>query len=133
MARNLFDFIVYNLDEQRIVDFRLKPWADRFLVLRAALYEDETVAKMQNAPTQALKRNMPHTGLETLLRFYRRAAKTVLNNIFIGQPPRILQAKTLLSRNQRIQALYAEGELLCDIARDYGISSQRVWQIVQGQ
>lgn len=64
MARNLFDFIVYNLDEQRIVDFRLKPWADRFLVLRAALYEDETVAKMQNAPTQALKRNMPHTGFE---------------------------------------------------------------------
>lgn len=76
---------------------------------------------------------MPHTGLETQLRFYRQAAKTVLNNIFIGQPSRILQAKTLLSRNQRIQALYAEGELLCDIAQDYGISYQRVWQIVQGQ
>jgi len=131
MARNLFDFIVYNLDEQRIVDFRLKPWADRFLVLRAALYEDSD--RNKKASPQEVKRNMPHTGLETLLRFYRRAAKTVLNNIFIGQSPRILQAKTLLSRNQRIQALYAEGELLCDIAQDYGISSQRVWQIVQGQ
>ncbi len=41
MARSLFSYIVYNLDTRRIVDFRLKPWADRFLVLRAALYEDD--------------------------------------------------------------------------------------------
>lgn len=75
---------------------------------------------------------LPHTGLETLLRFYRLAAKTVLNNIFIGQSPRVLQAKTLLSRNQRIQARYAEGDLLSDIAEDYGISYQRVWQSYKG-
>jgi hypothetical protein len=42
MARSLFSYIIYNLDQRRIVDFRLKPWADRFLVLRAALYEDES-------------------------------------------------------------------------------------------
>ncbi len=41
MARNLFSYIIYNLDTQRIVDFRLKPWADRFITLRAALYSDE--------------------------------------------------------------------------------------------
>jgi hypothetical protein len=41
LARSLFSYIVYDLDTQRIVDFRLKPWADRFLILRAALYEDE--------------------------------------------------------------------------------------------
>ena len=40
MARNLFSYIVYDLDTQRIVDFRLKPWADRFVTLRAALYSD---------------------------------------------------------------------------------------------
>lgn len=40
MARNLFSYIVYNLDTQRIVDFRLKPWADRFITLRAALYSE---------------------------------------------------------------------------------------------
>jgi len=40
MARNLFSYIVYNLDTQRIVDFRLKPWADRFIALRASLYND---------------------------------------------------------------------------------------------
>jgi hypothetical protein len=42
MARSLFTYIAYDLDTRRIVDFRLKPWADRFLVLRAALYKDET-------------------------------------------------------------------------------------------
>ncbi len=28
-----------NLPARRITDFRLKPWADKFLVLRLALYE----------------------------------------------------------------------------------------------
>jgi DNA invertase Pin-like site-specific DNA recombinase len=41
LVRSLFTEIVYDLDAQRIVDFRLKPWADRFVILRAALYEDE--------------------------------------------------------------------------------------------
>jgi hypothetical protein len=40
MARNLFTSIIYDLDQQRIVDFQLKPWADRFLILRGALYPD---------------------------------------------------------------------------------------------
>ncbi|MEO0561918.1 MAG: recombinase family protein, partial [Chloroflexota bacterium] len=34
MAGNLFSYLVYDLDTRRIVDFRLKPWADRFIVLR---------------------------------------------------------------------------------------------------
>lgn len=41
MAHNLFEEIVVDLDTRRIVGFKLKPWADRFLVLRMALYEDE--------------------------------------------------------------------------------------------
>ena len=40
LARSLFSSITYDLDRRRIVDYRLKPWADRFLVLRAALYAD---------------------------------------------------------------------------------------------
>ena len=76
---------------------------------------------------------MPHTGLETLLRFYRQAAKTVLNNIFIGQSPPILRQKALSARNQRIKRLYAEGELMSDLSREYGISRQRISQIVHGQ
>jgi len=42
MARNLFSYLVYDLDSRRIVDFRLKPWADRFITLRAALYNDDS-------------------------------------------------------------------------------------------
>lgn len=40
MARSLFEYIVYDVDAEQITDFRLKPWADRFIVLRAALYAD---------------------------------------------------------------------------------------------
>lgn len=35
LAHSLFTRIVYDLDMQRIVDFRLKPWAYKYLVLRA--------------------------------------------------------------------------------------------------
>ena len=41
LVRSLFEEIVYDLDTQQIVDFRLKPWADQFIILRAALYETE--------------------------------------------------------------------------------------------
>lgn len=61
MAQNLFDYIVYDLDRQRIVDFRLKPWANRFLVLRAALVVEEA-SENKNAPASG-RRNMPHTGV----------------------------------------------------------------------
>lgn len=51
MARSLFTHIIYDLDTRRIVDFRLKPWADRFLVLRAALYEDQDTDQSGNPTT----------------------------------------------------------------------------------
>jgi hypothetical protein len=41
MARHLFEYLVYDLDKQQIVDFRLKAWADQFLILRAGLYLEE--------------------------------------------------------------------------------------------
>lgn len=37
MAHMLFEYIVYDLDKQQIVDFRLKAWADRYLVHRMEL------------------------------------------------------------------------------------------------
>jgi hypothetical protein len=39
MAHALFDYVAYDLDKHRIVDFKLKPWMDQFLVLRAATAE----------------------------------------------------------------------------------------------
>ena len=60
LAQNLFEYIVYDLDSRRIVDFRLKAWADRYITLRATLYA-------QNKSTQAtqdLCTDMLHTGFE---------------------------------------------------------------------
>jgi hypothetical protein len=34
--------------QKRIVDFKIKSWAEPFLVLRAALYEDEMSEEMKN-------------------------------------------------------------------------------------
>lgn len=41
MTYMLFDKIVYDLDTRQITDFRLKAWADRYLVLRSTLSRDE--------------------------------------------------------------------------------------------
>ncbi len=41
LVRSLFTELVYDLDTRRIVSFQLKPWADRFVTVRGALYEEE--------------------------------------------------------------------------------------------
>ncbi len=56
MAHMLFEYLVYDLDAQQIVDFRLKAWADRYLVLRTDLYDDDVpVVGEQNQNGAALK------------------------------------------------------------------------------
>jgi hypothetical protein len=57
MARSLFEYVIYDIGQQRIVDFRLEPWADRFLVLRVALYEDAETGKQ--APAAGFKSRKP--------------------------------------------------------------------------
>ncbi len=78
MARNLFEYLVFDLDTRRIVDFRLKPWADRFLILRASLYDRESggvpgeemeregVQKEKPHTPEGVHTEMPHRGLEPL-------------------------------------------------------------------
>ncbi len=58
MARNLFSSITFNLDTQRIVDFRLKAWADQFIVSRVALHIEENNTEDYN------ENLMTPTGLE---------------------------------------------------------------------
>lgn len=50
MAHMLFETIVYDLDRRQITDFRLKAWADRYLVLRTELYgnAEETAISGEN-------------------------------------------------------------------------------------
>lgn len=58
MARQLFDYIVFDLDKQCITDFRLKAWADQFIVSRVALHIEENNAEDYN------ENLMTPTGLE---------------------------------------------------------------------
>lgn len=66
LVRSLFTQITYNLDTERIVSFRLKPWAERFLVLRAVLYADEENQKALTTQGQGLRNDLPHRGFEPL-------------------------------------------------------------------
>jgi hypothetical protein len=73
IVRSLFQHIVYDLDTRQIVHFRLKPWADRFLVLRAALYDDpedpdgnpggKGTKKYPHSDDESEDTAMPHRGL----------------------------------------------------------------------
>ncbi len=51
MAKNIIDYIVFDLDTHRIVDFRLKQWADRFISVRAKLHEDD-FSTNENSPSK---------------------------------------------------------------------------------
>ena len=68
MVTMLFEYIEYDLDTRRITDFRLKPWADNFLVLRAALYETESPLdegiKGGGVPTKYMDTSAPPAGFE---------------------------------------------------------------------
>lgn len=70
MDRSLFTYITYDLDTRRIVDFRLKPWADRWIAFRSALYVEDIGAgdqpKTPVSGVQGMYTEMPHRGIETI-------------------------------------------------------------------
>jgi hypothetical protein len=57
------EYVLYDLDRQQIVDFCLKAWADNFVVLRTALYDENEGEKddKENYPLSIEMGNpMPH-------------------------------------------------------------------------
>ncbi len=48
LAHSLFEEIVYDLDRQRIMDFKLLSWAEPFLIMRAAVQMDAMGEEMKN-------------------------------------------------------------------------------------
>jgi len=58
LAQNVFEYIVFDLDEQQITDFRLKPWADRFLVLSAELHKKDDDSGNKNPVTDGVSRDV---------------------------------------------------------------------------
>ena len=121
MVRHLFEEIAYDLDRRQIVDFRLKPWAEHFLFLRTELYAQEQDA-LEGHENRVTPAGYEHRGF-----LLSELARTVLKRagVFVDvlRPP---------SRPEQIRQRYASGERLSDLAREYGISPQRVWQIVTG-
>lgn len=118
MARYLFEYIVFDLDKQQIVDFRLKAWADQFLVLRTGVIADE-----YNNEDDDDNRIVP-TGIQ-----HSRFSLNQLSSWLLRRCG-ILQDYRGKSRNQIICERYVAGESLSDLAREYSISPQRVFQIV---
>lgn len=149
MAQNLFEEVVVDLDTRRITGFKLKPWADRFLVLRMALYEDEypelaeevreELAENENPLTDESQGNhMPHRGL--CVRGFQHLVDAInygMLLMYIGQKypdfPLTDHTPSKHERNRRIRARYAQGETVVSLAEAFGISQQRVSQILRGK
>jgi hypothetical protein len=60
LVRMLFEYVIYDLDQKQITRFKLKPWADRFLVLRASLYEQENKDGTDNDAVKDRTRFCPY-------------------------------------------------------------------------
>lgn len=149
MAQNLFEEVVVNVDTRRIESFKLKPWADRFLVLRMELYRDEypelakeieaALAEKESPLTGKGQGNhMPHRGLRG--RAFQRLVDGIAYGmvlLYISQSAPIFpvtdHTPTKQERNEEIRARYVQGETVGDLARLLGISEQRVSQIILGK
>lgn len=77
MAQDIFEEVVVNLDTRRIESFKLKPWIERFLVVRMEMYRDDypelaeeieaELAENETPPAgEGQGNHMPHRGLEPL-------------------------------------------------------------------
>jgi hypothetical protein len=136
MARNLFSYITYDLDAQRIVDFRLKPWADRFVTLRAALYEGDSNENLPSSEAQGEGKPVTPTGVGAPpVPSLKSAVEWLLERLYEGLPllekPVTDKHISRHERNRLICQRYAASETLESIAQDFGISVQRVHQLIQ--
>jgi hypothetical protein len=153
LVRSLFEYIVYDLDKHRIVDFRLQPWADRFIKLRASLYPDgdgpegkvvqadkgegnEKYSGRDDA--QVLNTEVPHRGLLTIsLPLLEDADSCIAALIYLSETlssePISGRTPTKTERNAEIIHRYTNGETVPRLALIYNISETRIYQILQNE
>ncbi|MBZ0282460.1 MAG: hypothetical protein K8L97_17090 [Anaerolineae bacterium] len=137
LAQSLFDEVVYDLDARRIVDFRIKAWAEPFLELRAALYADDMGEEMKNRFNSGVSSDGSYfspngaSPQEMYLEFggINRAKKLLLFRVYHDQD--YFPQLTSEQRNQQIRQRYQAGEAITALAHAYSISPQRVHQIVK--
>ncbi len=128
LAHTLFDEIVYDMDRKRIVDFKIKSWAEPFLVLRAALYEDELSEEMKTRFNSASyssggtfldpNETRTHTIISARNRRVAAARRRAevhgkQTNPFRTNPPKIRQWRTHFGACARIRHLAAESPSNC--------------------
>lgn len=64
VVRTFFEYVVYDWDKRRIVDFKLKVWAERYLILRSTLYREEQKTEPDGSASQGVGNDVLHTGFE---------------------------------------------------------------------
>lgn len=99
MIQHLFSEIVFDLDTRRIVSYKLKPWADDFLMLRMELYYDEfgdlteggeghakAVEKEHSNELLGCWNAMPHRGLQdtSIFEQLRFATRSMIRKNYAG-------------------------------------------------
>lgn len=149
LVRSLFEYVVYDLDTQRIVDFGLKYRADRFLTLRAALHQNDEArkhAEKEKDPDKSgslgVGTDVLHTGFD-LTSVYRAIVMVDLKwaegwqlewlYSYNPQPisPRSDKTQKQIERNEAIKARHAAAESVHSLAAEFGISEQRIHQILK--
>jgi hypothetical protein len=98
-------------------------------MLRAAVYADESYAENYD------DNRVTPTGFDiTRVPSMNTAIRRVLDLLYHGIPrptqPVLPEYHSKVERNQQIRARYAAGESIADLAREYKISDQRVFQIL---
>lgn len=135
-------YIEYDLDAHRITDFRLKPWASTFLVLRSALYEIESFQQAEGRSenqsgengTKPKATSAPPAGLYALfVTDLSQAIDALLQQHYKLFPP-ITDRRKLrrtAERDKAIRAKFTAGITLQTLSKDFGLSVKRIYQIVK--
>ena len=125
LVRALFEELSVDLDAQEITGFRLKTWAHSYLRARASFL----TPAVQGAGTDMLHTRFERPSVPSLA----EAEARVLRLARAHRLPTAPASPDFTRRNSAIRAAYAAGLSLSELAQLYGISGQRVHQIVNGR
>lgn len=121
-AHSLFSEIVFDLDSQQITGFKLKPWAEPFLQVRAGILE-RTALLPEGSSVQAVRWLSPQDAESLVLQCRQRNPST-----------RQKVARNRLSRAERnteIVRRYQAGESTSALAHESGVSERRIRHIIE--
>jgi hypothetical protein len=148
LAQYLFSEIVFDLDTRRIVSYKLKPWADEFITLRMELYYQEfgDVTEGTEGYEKALEKEdcnellgccnpMPHRGIQgrsfpQVLFAVSFAMAISYRGLELPRSPVSNGTIPKCVRNAEIRARHQKGESIATLAEFFGITEQRIWQIL---